>query len=803
MKVVSLFSGIGGLDPGFEEAGHEVIQQVERDPHRVQVLQNHFPGRDLHTDVTGIHALPPETELVRDISREFNGLRQGTARPSFFDPTPARKRRVKRVETYENSPCGACGSVDSEEGLVCESCDMVVHLKCMEHALENVPKGDWYCASCRDSFQFSKFGDRTPCARCGVADKNDGPACDRCDAMYHADCLNVTELSRYHSATESRNVWYCECCHDHAKRDKELSLRTEKLWEGIENHNKVFTQDEPSLSECLSASEPSIFAWVKKGQVQTRYALYLPSSHPDVIFEVLHVTSVPLFSLSPSCALESVYLLTGNFFDMPNSSRLSPQFGPLKAHVGFVENWSLPQGCSALVPMLVHFSTMSLVDVPTDLLQGSHRVEEEFESKRGLGVCETYSGLGCWLDGAQRCGKLGIGVGVESDADVAKVFQGYAQRYAEVAHTKVENLAGIQQEFCPRQSAAEHVLKTFSQHPLDCLTGSPLCEGFARLNMHPKNANATQKRMHLRNWGQTVLKFRPRYAMMENLPELVAGRNEPHLCALNLLLAMHGYQLQSYIVTCSAFGAASSRTRFVLVATRTGVPVPPPPKPTHDCAEGVDGHAGFKGVRWALSEKKQGAYMGEDLHLLPTVSVRNVFEKLGEPTASPRDASGEGHLHAERLESNITRALLDALPEGNDACYAAISKKVRKRYSIERGEHDLANGGSKCARLMFRRLELDQPAPSFTKQFRPDGFQGRVVHPCESRVCTPAEALACLGFEVDRLPFAKLSVGHKIAGNAFSPLVTQALFEAICTPWKNRPVFGGLSLITDQSSRET
>lgn len=51
--------------------------------------------------------------------------------------------------------------------------------------------------------------------------------------------LNVTELSRYHSATESRNVWYCECCHDHAKRDKELSLRTEKLWEGIENHKRV------------------------------------------------------------------------------------------------------------------------------------------------------------------------------------------------------------------------------------------------------------------------------------------------------------------------------------------------------------------------------------------------------------------------------------------------------------------------------------------------------------------------------------------------------------------------------------
>ena len=64
MKVVSLFSGIGGLDLGLEEAGHEVIMQVENDPHCLQVLQRHFPGRELRRDIAELSDLPADAQLL-------------------------------------------------------------------------------------------------------------------------------------------------------------------------------------------------------------------------------------------------------------------------------------------------------------------------------------------------------------------------------------------------------------------------------------------------------------------------------------------------------------------------------------------------------------------------------------------------------------------------------------------------------------------------------------------------------------------------------------------------------------------
>jgi DNA (cytosine-5)-methyltransferase 1 len=53
MKVLSLFSGVGGFDLGLEAAGMETVFQCEWDKHATNILEKHWP----HSTLTGKHIL--------------------------------------------------------------------------------------------------------------------------------------------------------------------------------------------------------------------------------------------------------------------------------------------------------------------------------------------------------------------------------------------------------------------------------------------------------------------------------------------------------------------------------------------------------------------------------------------------------------------------------------------------------------------------------------------------------------------------------------------------------------------------
>lgn len=66
MDFISLFTGIGGLDLGFERAGMRCVAQVEKDPFCQKVLQKHWAHVQKFGDIrdVGKHNLPSAEVIV-------------------------------------------------------------------------------------------------------------------------------------------------------------------------------------------------------------------------------------------------------------------------------------------------------------------------------------------------------------------------------------------------------------------------------------------------------------------------------------------------------------------------------------------------------------------------------------------------------------------------------------------------------------------------------------------------------------------------------------------------------------------
>jgi DNA (cytosine-5)-methyltransferase 1 len=64
LRVCSLFSGIGGFEIGFAQAGFETVLMCESDPLARAVLEMRFPGMSIRKDIRTMRFLPPCDVLV-------------------------------------------------------------------------------------------------------------------------------------------------------------------------------------------------------------------------------------------------------------------------------------------------------------------------------------------------------------------------------------------------------------------------------------------------------------------------------------------------------------------------------------------------------------------------------------------------------------------------------------------------------------------------------------------------------------------------------------------------------------------
>lgn len=107
--VGSLFTGIGGIDLAFQQAGFEIVYQVENNDYCQQVLQKHWPTVTRYGDIFGIDTLPTVDVMAggfpcQPVSNA--GQQRGTADERWLWPEFLRLIRQSRpaVVFLENVP---------------------------------------------------------------------------------------------------------------------------------------------------------------------------------------------------------------------------------------------------------------------------------------------------------------------------------------------------------------------------------------------------------------------------------------------------------------------------------------------------------------------------------------------------------------------------------------------------------------------------------------------------------------------------------------------------------------------------
>lgn len=119
LDVVSLFSGVGGIDLAFERAGCTTRLLCEQDKHAAKVLARHFPDAPIHHDVKELTAddlrdagaRPGRTVVLAgfpcqdlSVAGRRRGLREGTRSGLFFEIIRILRDFPARWVLLENVP---------------------------------------------------------------------------------------------------------------------------------------------------------------------------------------------------------------------------------------------------------------------------------------------------------------------------------------------------------------------------------------------------------------------------------------------------------------------------------------------------------------------------------------------------------------------------------------------------------------------------------------------------------------------------------------------------------------------------
>ncbi len=266
------------------------------------------------------------------------------------------------------------------------------------------------------------------------------------------------------------------------------------------------------------------------------------------------------------------------------------------------------------------------------------------------------------------------------------------------------------------------------------VAGGPPCQGFSR----QRRGEDVDPRNDMVHWfAEFVVKVRPRYFLMENVPALRGPRGGVHLRAIAAKTAEAGYILHDTILNAADYGVPQFRKRFFLVGELAdGLAKFEFPKPTHTSSS--------------------------------YATVRDAIGGLPDPETDDSKAALYPNHEAGNV-SELNRLRLSHVPPGGGREYIPDALKLDcHRVSVEVAGH----------RNVYGRLPWDKPANTITTKCN-SFTRGMFGHPRANRNITMREAARLQGFPDDFVFLGnRVDVAHQV-GNAVPPPLAAALGRAL------------------------
>ncbi len=267
------------------------------------------------------------------------------------------------------------------------------------------------------------------------------------------------------------------------------------------------------------------------------------------------------------------------------------------------------------------------------------------------------------------------------------------------------------------------------QEELTALVGGPPCQGFSR-NVPAGYRYLNDYRNQLyRTFLEFVEEFRPLYAVMENVPEILKAYNGVVREEITKQLESLGYKVISSSLNAAHYGIPQTRARAFFIASLNHSLYFPEPK-------------NFGDIKTDYRATKSCNQLNLlDTNISPLITVRDAIGDLP-PLDAGQNYNAEVYPHAPQttyqafiryksliIVNHVARALTPiqlsrarALREGQDARDLPSELAPKKHYSGAYG-----------------RLYWDKPARTITRWLFHPG-SGRFFHPTQDRTITIREA---------------------------------------------------------------